>query len=222
MRVRTSQFLLASTLALAAGALTNAQAPAPTRSSSNLTIDRLVHIKHPSGHQWTPDGSHVWWTYDDGGVNNVWAAPADGSGKPVALTNYEDGQSGIGGFWSPDGQTFFYQRGGGLLAVPVTGGEPHAAWPSAEHGAAFTLSPDGTRVAFLARQSGGGAQLIVHECRSTDSASAGQRRFGKLVARQQAARVRQFDRRRRSRRTGWTRRQGGQSGHESRSGAGRT
>jgi dipeptidyl aminopeptidase/acylaminoacyl peptidase len=158
MRVRTSPFLLASTLALAAGALTNAQAP----STSKLTIDQLVHIKHPSGHQWTPDGTHVWWTYDDGGVNNVWAAPADGTGRPVALTNYADGQSGNGGFWSADGRTFYYQRDAGLMAVSVDGGEPHTAWPSAERAAGFTLSPDGSRVAFISRQSGGGSQLLVH------------------------------------------------------------
>jgi len=160
MRVRTFKFFLASTLAVAAGALTNAQRPAPT-TAPNLTIDQLVQIKHPSGHQWTPDGTHVWWTYDDGGVNNVWAAPADGTGKPVALTNYPDGQFGAAGFWSPDGQTFLYPRGGGLLAVPVTGGEPRPAWPSAERGGGFTVSPDGSRVAFVARQ-GGNSQLIVH------------------------------------------------------------
>ena len=159
--MRTFEFFLASTLAVAAGVLTNAQRPAQTSATSKLTIEQLVHIKHPSGHQWSPDGKRVWWTYDDGGVNNVWTAAADGTGTPVALTNYPDGQFGATGFWSPDGQTFFYPRGGGLLAVSATGGDPHAAWPSAERGGGFTPSPDGSRVAFVARQ-GGGSQLIVH------------------------------------------------------------
>ena len=123
--MRTTLSLAVSAIALSAGLLT-AQTP-----PSKLTIDQLVQIKHPSGHQWTPDGRHVWWTYDDGGINNVWAAAADGSGQPVALTTYPDGQAGGGGFWSRDGQTFFYQRAGGLLAVPVSGGAPHPAWPSA-------------------------------------------------------------------------------------------
>jgi dipeptidyl aminopeptidase/acylaminoacyl peptidase len=160
MRVHISRFLVGSVVALAAGALVGAQTPAST--SGVLTIDQLTHIKHPSGHQWTPDGTHVWWMYDDGGVYNVWTAPADGSGKPVALTNYTEGQNGIGGFWSPDGKTFFYPHGGGLLAVPVTGGEPHTAWPSAEHGTGFTLASDAARVAFLTRQGGSGTDLIVH------------------------------------------------------------
>src|ERR1043165_83476 len=121
----------ATTLAICA-ALTHAQ----TKPAAKFTIEDLVHIKHPSGHQWTPDGKHVWWTYDDGGVNNVWAAAADGTGQPVALTNYPDGRGGGGGFGSRDGQTFFYQGGGGLLAVSVNGGQPRAAWPSAARASA--------------------------------------------------------------------------------------
>jgi len=133
----------------------------PKRSSSKLTIDQLIQIKHPSAHQWTPDGSHVWFTYDDGGVNNVWAAPSDGSGPAIALTNYPDGQNGNGAFWSRDGQTFFFPRDGGLLAVSVKGGTPHGAWASAAHGRGFTLSPDGERVAFAANAASG-FDLVVH------------------------------------------------------------
>src|SRR4029079_13123168 len=73
---------------------------AKSKSQPKLTIDQLIQIKHPSGHQWTPDGSHVWFPYDDGGINNVWAVAADGSGPPVALTSYPEGQTGNGGFWS--------------------------------------------------------------------------------------------------------------------------
>src|SRR5450432_245735 len=72
------------------------------RAQSNLTIEQLVQIKHPSGHQWTPDGSHVWFTYDSAGINNVWVAPANGSNPARPLTTYGDGQSGNGGFWNKD------------------------------------------------------------------------------------------------------------------------
>src|SRR3954470_22762575 len=122
------RLLLLPALAMLAGTA-DSQMATP-RSQSKLTIDQLIQIKHPSGHQWTPDGSHVWFTYDDGGINNVWAVAADGDSPPVALTSYAEGQSGAGGFWSKDGRTFFFQRDGGLLAVSVTGGTPHTAWPS--------------------------------------------------------------------------------------------
>ena len=163
--MRNPRSLSIPELALLAGAAA-AQGPAP---KGKLTIDQLVQIKHPSGHQWTPDGSHVWFTYDDGGVNNVWAVAADGSAPPVALTSYPEGQNAGGAFWSKEGQTFFYPKDGGLLAVPVNGGAPHAAWPSAAHGRNFSLSPDGTRVAFLVGGTAGAARggttatdVIVH------------------------------------------------------------
>jgi dipeptidyl aminopeptidase/acylaminoacyl peptidase len=155
--MHVSRWLAASAIIVGiSAAFTHAQTK-PPQTKTKFTIDDLIKIKHPSGHQWTPDGKHVWWTYDDGGVNNVWAAPADGSAKPVQLTKYPDGQPGAGGFWSPDGQTFFFQRGGGLQAVSVKGGEPHAAWPSAERASAFSLSPDGSTVLFIVGQGGGGA-----------------------------------------------------------------
>ncbi len=139
-------------MAVVGAALTRAQTPKP----AGFTIDDLVRIKHPSGHQWTPDGTHVWWTYDDGGVNNVWAAAANGSGQPVQLTKFPDGQTGAGGFWSPDGQTFFFQRDGGLQAVSVKGGDPRVAWPSAARASGFALSPDGSTVVFITGQANGG------------------------------------------------------------------
>ena len=126
-------------------AVAMAQTPAP-----KLTIDQLVQIKHPSGHQWTPDGKHVWFTYDDGGVNNVWAVAADGSSQPVALTNYPDGQAGGGGFWSRRRQDVLLSaRRWTAGGAGRRGGAPQAPWPSAARASGFTPSPDGTRVAFV-------------------------------------------------------------------------
>ena len=147
-------------MAMLAG--TAAAQTATPRSPSKLTIDQLIEIKHPSGHQWTPDGKRVWFTLDDGGVNNVWDVPADGSGPAVALTRYADGQTAGGSFWSTDGQTFYFPRDGGMLAVAATGGAPQTAWPSAAKAHGFAVSPEGTRVAFLAPSSASGVDLIVH------------------------------------------------------------
>ncbi|MEZ5319859.1 MAG: prolyl oligopeptidase family serine peptidase [Vicinamibacterales bacterium] len=153
--MRTSRIaaLLAVGLLSFPSLLAKAQSPSPA-----LTIDQLIEIKHPSGHRWTPDGRHVWFSWNDGGVNNVWAVAADGRGAPVALTTDPEGRSANGGFWSPDGQRFFYPDGGGLVAVPVTGGPARPAWPSAARASNFTLSPDGARVAFVAGAGGGGGR----------------------------------------------------------------
>lgn len=158
--MHTSRLLSVAAIALLAQ--TTAAQTTKSAARPKLTIDQLIQIKHPSGHQWTPDGSHVWFTYDDGGINNVWVAPADGSRPAVALTSYPDGQSGNGAFWSKDGKTFFFQRDGGLLSVSVTGGTPGVPWPSAAHGRGFSLSPDGMRVAYVSGQGRGGGDLIVH------------------------------------------------------------
>src|SRR4051812_4930110 len=139
-------------LVVVLGTVTLGVPRAQTPARAKLTIDDLVHIKHPSAFQWTPDGSHVWWTYDDGGVNNVWAAAADGKTPAVALTSYADGQSGNGGLWSRDGKTFYFQHGGGLQSVSVNGGEPRPAWPSAARATGFAWSPDAARVAFVVSQ----------------------------------------------------------------------
>src|SRR5689334_18115744 len=155
-----SRLLVLPAMTLLAGSVSSQTTK--TRASK-LTIDELIQIKHPSGAQWTPDGSHVWFVYDDGGVNNVWVAPADGAGKPIALTSYSDGQNAAGSFWSKDGGTFFFPREGGLQAVSVNGGTPRVAWASAARGRGFTLSPDGTRIAFVTGEQGKpGADLIVH------------------------------------------------------------
>ena len=157
--------IAATALALAASDAPSAAAQTTTHDASRtqprLTIEQLIQIKHPSGHQWTPDGRHVWFTYDSGGIDNVWIAAADGSRPARPLTTYADGQSGSGGFWSNDGQTFFFPRDGGLSAVSVSGGVPHTAWPSAAHARGFSLSPDGTRIAFVTGAANGG-DLIVH------------------------------------------------------------
>src|SRR3569833_1802104 len=147
LRMRTFRLFPVSALALIVNAL-GAQ-PARPGATPSFTIEDLIKIKHPSGHQWTPDGKHVWWTYNDGGVNNVWAAPTKKSKPPDTKTSKADGQSGNGGFWSADGQTFFFQRAGGLVATSVKDGAPHTAWATAARGRGFTLSPDGSRVALV-------------------------------------------------------------------------
>jgi dipeptidyl aminopeptidase/acylaminoacyl peptidase len=153
--MQTYRFLsFAATLLVAGTAAAQTSAP-------KLTIEQLIQIKHPTGAQWSADGRRISFTYDSGGVNNLWTVPSDGSTKAVALTTAADGQGAAGTFYSRDGATFYWPHSGGLLAVPVTGGPARTPWPSAANGRNFDLSPDGTRIAFLTGQPVAGAPVAA-------------------------------------------------------------
>src|SRR5215467_5161772 len=68
---------------------------------NKLTIEQVVAIKHPSDAMWSPDGKHLAFVWDQGGIGNLCLANADGSGAPVALTNFTEGHI-AGAFWSHD------------------------------------------------------------------------------------------------------------------------
>jgi Tol biopolymer transport system component len=102
--MRTHSLFVLAASALLTG-ISGAQAPRGGR----LTIDQLIQIKHPSAPQWTADGSHIWFTYDSGGVNNLWSVPSNGSGRAMALTTWPQGGRGFTG--SPDGSRIAFASG---------------------------------------------------------------------------------------------------------------
>ena len=102
---------------LAASALVTATAGAQAPTGGRLTIDQLIQIKHPSAPQWTADGSHIWFTYDSGGVNNLWSVPSDGSGRAVALTTSLQGGRGFAP--SPDGSSIAFASGPDVIVHTI-------------------------------------------------------------------------------------------------------
>jgi Tol biopolymer transport system component len=132
-----------------------------------LTIEQIIQIKHPSEPLWSPDGRHVAFVWDEGGVSNLYVANADGQGSPVALTSFTDGQVGDA-FWSRDGERVYFPHDGDLWQDSIAEGEqPKAVWTTPERESDIVLSPDGTHVVFVrSRGQGGpegghGADLIV-------------------------------------------------------------
>src|SRR5262249_32936056 len=153
------------------GALSGPDARAQQRSGSEhkLTIEQVIQIKHPSEPMWSPDGKRLAFVWDQGGIENLYLANADGQGAPVALTSFTEGQISHA-FWTRDSQTVYCPRGGDLWKVNV-GGQASAIWTTPALEAGIVPSPDGARIAFVrgatitgfGSQSGGsgGSDLVV-------------------------------------------------------------
>ncbi len=127
--------------------------PQARAAPAALTIDTLIDIRHPSAPVWSRDSQRVAFLWDRAGVGTLHVVASDGASPPVALTN--DGQTVTGVFWSADGTALYFTRGGTLMTVPAGGGAPRAVWAQSP-GRNLTVSPDGTRVAYLAGGAGGG------------------------------------------------------------------
>ena len=124
---------------------------APASAAGRLTIEQLIDIRHPSSPVWAPDGRHVAFLSERAGIANIFVADVTASSSPAAaraLTRYADGQ-GAGFFWSADSARIYFPRAGDLWQVALSGGEPSAVWTTPQAESGITLSPDGTRVAFV-------------------------------------------------------------------------
>ena len=113
-----------------------------------IAIEQLIDIKHPSNPIWSRDSKRIAFTWERAGVANLYVVPADGSAPPVQVT--KDGVPG-NMFWSPDGSSLLFFRGGSsLMRQPLDGGAPAPV----THTGNFTVrspsvSRDGTRFVYL-------------------------------------------------------------------------
>lgn len=139
---------------------------------ASFTLDQMIDIKWPSSPAWSPNSQYMVFVWNDGGTYNLWLADTHAKVPPRQLTYYrlasDDGASNetilSGGFWSRDSRSFYYPYHGQLWAVSPVGGSPHPAWTGRGHESAFSMSPDGTRVAFARTNAGlhdEGVDLIV-------------------------------------------------------------
>jgi dipeptidyl aminopeptidase/acylaminoacyl peptidase len=135
----------------------SAAADVAPQSTSSLTIDQLIDIKHPSNPAWSPDGRRVAFIWDRAGVSNLYVADATGAGgEPRALTTFTDGAIGAP-FWSADGERIHFAREGDLWQAVPTGGPATAVWTTPAPEADIVPAPDGQRVAFVRPSRGTGA-----------------------------------------------------------------
>ncbi len=137
------RLLIAISLLIAAGWTVAARQTAPP-SAGRLTIEKLIDIKHPSSPVWSRDSKRVAFVWDRAGVTDLYVVPADGSGKPVAITS--GGSAPNGFFWSADGKSLYFNRGGEWMQVSADGGSPQ---PAQLPGRGAVFSNDGMRIAYL-------------------------------------------------------------------------
>jgi dipeptidyl aminopeptidase/acylaminoacyl peptidase len=129
-------------------------------SKSRLTIEQLIEIKHPSDPVCSPDGKHVAFIWDRADIRNLFVANADGTGKPVQLTSFPEGNV-HGVFWNEDSDTLYFPHEGNLWQVPLSSGTPKPVWSKPDRGRDFVPSPDAKRVAFV-RASTSEADKTLH------------------------------------------------------------
>ncbi len=137
---------------------------AQTPTAHPLTIENLIDIKHPSNPVWSPDGKRIVFLWDRADIVNLYLVNAGRSGAPVALTSFPDGKV-TDVFWSKDGSTVYFSRGADLWQVAANGGGARAVWTTPAAEVEFSLSPNGTRLAFVRAGSAGevqrGGDLII-------------------------------------------------------------
>ncbi|HEX6185184.1 MAG TPA: hypothetical protein VFZ44_14970, partial [Pyrinomonadaceae bacterium] len=114
---------------------------------------------------WGEAGRSLYFMSDRGGAENIWRLPLTGTGRPVQVTKFTDGRV----LWpniSYDGRTIVFERGYGIWRLDTESGrasEVRVTRRGAPAGPAvervrqtdqlqdLALSPDGKKVAFIAR-----------------------------------------------------------------------
>ncbi len=114
---------------------------------------------------WHADGRTIYYVSDRGGAENLWSRPASAGGRDRRLTDFRAGRV----LWpsiSADGRTIAFERDFGIWLLDTAGGEARRV-PIVRRGAPampvpervrqtnqfsdLALSPDGRKVAFVAR-----------------------------------------------------------------------
>jgi len=84
----------------------------------DITLDEILHIRHPGTAHWSRGGRWVAWIENDGGVTSLWAC-RPGEGAPVRLSCGEDNVESFE--WGPCGEIAYAQGGDLWLVRPENG-----------------------------------------------------------------------------------------------------
>jgi len=133
--------------------------------SPALTIEQLVDIRHPSNPLWSPDGRKLLYLSERAGVASLIVADVSSAGDRGATARSAATLVAATGevstpFWSADGRTIYFARGGDLWQVAADASGLRATWTTPAVENSITASPDASRVAF-ARAADKGVDLVV-------------------------------------------------------------
>jgi Tol biopolymer transport system component/DNA-binding winged helix-turn-helix (wHTH) protein len=149
--------VLASAVAYQMRHRTRAAADRDPASGAARATRQLTAAGNVSSATLSRDGRQFAYVLFDKGKESLWLAPVDG-GAAVQLRPDEDVDYENLTF-APAGDRMFYTLRGTLYAMPTAGGEAHRLREHVDGG--FSLSPDGTRVAFIRRDNRRHASAIV-------------------------------------------------------------
>ena len=123
---------------------------------SAITTDELTDGRYFA---WSPDGSQVAYTSTRRGTSEVWLQPADGSGEPQQLTQFDGGNTHVES-WSPNGDVLAFHHhgsaGADLFMITLDAADPMPQpFLMTEFAEEMTqFSPDGRFVACLSNRTG--------------------------------------------------------------------
>lgn len=120
----------------------------PARDGPALTLDEVLHVKHPDLHRWSPAGGRVAFIWHDGGVDHLWLIEMS-TGAAYQLST---GTQSVTDFdWHPRGDSLAYVQGDDLwvLWVVAAGQAPVRITETPARESTPRWSPAGGRLAFV-------------------------------------------------------------------------
>jgi dipeptidyl aminopeptidase/acylaminoacyl peptidase len=116
--------------------------------SAEITLDEVLHVRHPDHHRWSPGGGRVAFIWYDGGADQLWLADV----RTGEVTQLSAGTARVTGFdWHPEGRAIAYTQGSDVWVLwdVAPGMTPVRIAETQAKESTPRWSPDGARLGFV-------------------------------------------------------------------------